>query len=142
MDLLRSYAAQRLLPQPASGGGDVSAETEVLNIFGGGQFVDFVHARQRNLTLDDLNRLRVFPFLDDQSNIYDLHHELRKYQANAKDVDSGYSEALFWADKTELPHWFAVWRSLALIQPSSAMVERAFSHLRSTISDNQHLALQ
>ena len=31
--------------------------------------MDRVYARQRNLTLDDLNRLRVFPFLDDQSKI-------------------------------------------------------------------------
>ena len=75
--------------------------------------MDFVHARQRNLTLDDLNRLRVFLFVDDQSKIYDLHHEIRNYQAKAKDVDSGYSVELFSADnKTELPHWFAVWRSL------------------------------
>ena len=106
--------------------------------------MDFVHARQRNLTLDDVNRLRVFPFLDDQSKVYDLHHELRKYQAKAKDVDSGYSVELFWADKENglpLPHWFAVWRSLDLIQPSSAMIEGAFSHLRATISDNRHLTL-
>ena len=95
VDPLRSYAAQRLLPQPASGVGDDSAETEALNIFGGGQFEDFVHARQRNLTLDDLNRLRVFLFVDDQSKIYDLHHEIRNYQAKAKDVDSGYSVELF-----------------------------------------------
>ena len=44
---------------------------------------------------------------------------------------------------TELPlrYWLAVWWSLALTQPSSAMIERAFSQLRATISDNQHLAL-
>ena len=42
---------------------------------------------------------------------------------------------------TELPHCFAVWRSPALIQQSSAMIEHAFSHLRATISDIQHLAL-
>ena len=98
MDPLRSYAARRLLPQSASGVGDVSAETEALNKFGGRQFVDFVHAKQQNLTPDDLNRLRVFPFLDDQSKVYDLHHELRKCQAKAKDVDSGCSVELFWAD--------------------------------------------
>ena len=45
-------------------------------------FVDFVHARQRNLTLDDLIRLDVFPFLDDQSKIYYFRHVLSKYQAS------------------------------------------------------------
>ena len=79
---MRSYSAQRLLPQPASGVGDVSAETKALNIVRGGQFVYFIHARQRNLTLDDLNRLNVFPFLDDQSKIHDFRHDLRKYQAS------------------------------------------------------------
>ena len=56
--------------------------------------------------------------------------------------DSGYSVELFWAaNKTELPHWFIVRRSLALIQPSSAMIERAFLNLRVAVSDNQHFAL-
>ena len=60
-------------------------------------------------------------------------------QAKTRDGDSGYIVELFWADKTELPHWFIVWRSLGLIQPSSAMIERAFSHfLRVATSDNQH----
>ena len=56
---------------------------------------------------------------------------------------TGYSVVeLFWAgNKTELPHWFIVWRFLALIQTSSAMIERAFSHLRVAVSDNQHFAL-
>ena len=81
-DPLKSYAAQRLLLRPGTEVGDVCAETEALNIFGGGSLLTFVHARQRNLTLDDLNRLRVFPFLDDQSKIHDFRHDLRKYQAS------------------------------------------------------------
>ena len=95
VDPLRSYAAQRLLPQPASGVGDDSAETEALNIFGGGQFEDFVHARQRNLTLDDLNRLRDLSFLDDQSNIYDLHHELTTLQRRVVGGQQDATAAMF-----------------------------------------------
>ena len=62
-------------------------------------------------------------------------------QAKINDGDSGYGVEMLWADRTELPHWFIVWRSLVPIQPSSAMIERAFSHSRVAISDNQHFAL-
>ena len=60
-----------------------------------GQFVDFVHARQRNLTLDDLNRLRVLSFLDDQSNIYDLHHELTTLQRRVVGGQQDATAAMF-----------------------------------------------
>ena len=49
----------------------------------------------RILMVDDLNRLFLILFLHDQSKIYDLHQVFGKFQAKAKDVDSGYSVELF-----------------------------------------------
>ena len=59
------------------------------------------------------------------------------HQAKVKFIDSGYSAELFRADnKAAMLPFFAVLRSLALIQPSTATSECALSHLPAIISDD------
>ena len=90
------------------------------------------------LMVDDPNSLFRIPFFHHYYKIYDLNQVLRKCQAKAKDVETGYSVELFWPDnKVVRPNYFAVLQSRTLMQPSAYTIVRAFSYLRDIISDNR-----
>ena len=85
--------------------------------------------------------LKAFHFL--QGAIPDLQKELPQYLAAAEGV-SAEVEVLKWWEKHEdkLPHWSAACQQVLLCQPSSAAVERVFSFLNSSFSDQQSRALE
>ena len=96
------------------------------------------HLHPNASTVDDL---KAFPFLHDA--IPDLQKELPQYLAAAEGV-SAETELLKWWKKQEekLPHWSAACRQVLLCQPSSAAVERVFSSLKNSFSDQQSRALE
>lgn len=60
------------------------------------------------------------------------------YNTAASQTSSGYDLWAFWDDnKEKLPAWFNVAQDIALIQPSSAFIERVFSILRAALDDRQ-----
>lgn len=85
--------------------------------------------------------LKAFHFL--QGAILDLQRELPQYLAAAEGV-SAEVEVLKWWEKHEdkLPHWSAACQQVLLCQPSSAAVERVFSFLKNSFSDQQSRALE
>ena len=89
-------------------------------------------------TVEDL---KAFHFL--QGAIPDLQRELPQYLAAAEGV-SAEVEVLKWWEKHEdkLPHWSAACQQVLLCQPSSAAVERVFSFLKNSFSDQQSRALE
>jgi len=84
--------------------------------------------------------LKAFPFLHDA--IPDLQKKLPQYLDAAEGV-SAETELLKWSKKQEkLPHWSAACQQVLLCQPSSAAVERVFSSLKNSFSDQQSRALR
>lgn len=64
--------------------------------------------------------------------------EKAEYHVKASNVDAGYDLWQFWVDnKSGLPHWYGVAKNIALIQPSSAFMERVFSILRACMDERQ-----
>ena len=54
--------------------------------------------------------------------------EKDEYHIAASSVDVGYDMWEFWRDnKMRIPHWYSVAKDMALMQPSSAFMERVFS---------------
>ena len=87
--------------------------------------------------------LAAFPFLNTQTILDDLKAELPLYLAKAADVDSSI-DALDWWKKNAncLPKWVSALQKILLIQPSSAAIERVFSLLKSSFSEQQECSLQ
>ena len=53
-------------------------------------------------------------------------------------MDLGYDVWQLWRDnRLRLPHWYGVAKGIALIQPSSAFMERVFSILRSCMDERK-----
>jgi len=76
--------------------------------------------------------LKSFTFLSDQV-LENLKLELPNYLANATDTSSDVKVIDWWLQhKDELPHWSSAAQMIALVQPSSAAVERVFSMLKAS----------
>ena len=64
--------------------------------------------------------------------------EKDEYHLAASGVDTDYDLREIWRDgKTRLPHWYEAAKDIALIQPSSAFMERVFSILRACMDERQ-----
>ena len=64
--------------------------------------------------------------------------EKDEYHIAASSVDVRYDLWEFWRDKRmRYPHWYSVAKDMALMQPSSAFMERVFSILRACMDDRQ-----
>ena len=59
------------------------------------------------------------------------------YNTAASQTRFGYDLWAFWDNREKLPAWFKVAQDAALIQPSSAFIERVFSILRSCMDERQ-----
>ncbi|CAM9786423.1 unnamed protein product, partial [Ectocarpus sp. 4 AP-2014] len=94
------------------------------------RLLNFTFVKQNELVGTDISILgEVFPFVT-QSVLHDLEVEMDVYNTAASRTSPGYDLWAFWEDKREkLPAWFKVAQDIALIQPSSAFVERVFSIL-------------
>ena len=64
--------------------------------------------------------------------------EKDEYHIAASSVDVGYDLWEFWRDnRMRIPHWYSVAKDMALMQPSSAFMERVFSILRACMDERQ-----
>lgn len=93
-------------------------------------------------TVESVDELRLFPFLDKDSTIAALKLELAAYRAAAEGVNE--VDPLIWWQKhtDELPHWSSAVAKVLLVQPSSSAVERVFSLLQQTFSHQQDSSLE
>ena len=83
-----------------------------------------------------------FTFLSDQL-LENLKLELPNYVENATEISSDVEAIDWWLQhKDELPHWSSAAQMIALVQPSSAAVERIFSMLKASFGPQQDNSLQ
>jgi hypothetical protein len=79
----------------------------------------------------------VFPFVTPAVR-HELVIEKDQYNIAASNADGGYDLWSFWQDnKLKFPAWYNVAKYVALIQPSSAFMERVFSILRVCMDERQ-----
>ena len=90
-----------------------------------------------------INDLMSFPFLNDPTTLVDLKRELPDYLAKAADVSQEVTTVEWWKrHQNDLPKWASAAQKVALVQPSSAAVERAFSLLQNSFTNRQDHSLQ
>ena len=88
--------------------------------------------------------LRAFPFLDSDATIDGLKAELPAYLAATEDVviPTEEKKVEWWCGHEEqLPRWASAVKQVILVQPSSAMSERAFLILEASFNEQQNCAL-
>ena len=96
-----------------------------------------------NPSVNKIEQLRVFPFLNSDSVIHELKTELPKYIAASHDVASTADRKGWWKRNSEiLPSWSNACKSVLLIQPSSAAAERCFSILSNSFTNHQEHSLK
>ena len=79
----------------------------------------------------------VFPFVNTDV-VHNLELEKNDYNIAASNVDAGHDLWVFWHDnRLKLPFWYNVATDIALIQPSSAFMERVFSILHACSDERQ-----
>ena len=89
-------------------------------------------------TVVDIDCLRVFSLLDLQPIIDGLKAKLPAYLAAAEDVSTEIDPVAWWKrHTTELPKWAEAFRSILLVQSSSAAAERVFSILQGFTAQQQ-----
>ena len=89
-----------------------------------------------------VNSISEIAFLNDQTTLNNLKSVLPQYIAKAAETSPEVDVMSWWVEHSdELPHWSAAVKMVALIQPSSGAVERAFSILSDTFSTQQHSSL-
>lgn len=94
--------------------------------------------------LSAVDKLKAFPFLNNKTVLDGLKQELPSYLAKAADTEISDGDLLTWwkRHQSDLPNWSSSAKKVALVQPSSAAAERAFSILNSTFKSQQELSLQ
>ena len=129
---VRKYAYDRI--------GDHAAakEHQTLRIFEAARLFNFSFVKQNELVATDLSILQeVLPFVT-ANVLHDLEVEMDVYNTAASQTSSGYDLWAFWGDNREKnPAWFNVAQDIALIQPSSAFIERVFPLLRAALDVQQ-----
>ena len=94
-------------------------------------------------TQSEIQALRIFPFLNNDSVIEGLVSELPRYVASAEDVSPVADKRAWWKrHEDNLPNWAKACKSLLLIQPSSAAAERVFSILSNSFTEKQTHSLR
>ena len=89
-----------------------------------------------------INSLKSFNFLSDQI-LENLKLEFPNYVAKAADTSPDVEVITWWLNHVEdLPHWSSAAQMVALVQPSSAAVERVFSILKASFGPQQDNSLQ
>ena len=132
MTAVQMYAWERIGDHPSA------EQRENIAIFQAARLLNFCYVKQHQLSTTDINLLLgPFPFITEEV-ISNLVGEKDEYYLAASVVDTDYDLWSFWRDnKTKLPHWYKVAKDIALIQPSSAFMERVFSILRSCMDQRQ-----
>ena len=97
-----------------------------------------LYAKLHPLDISDVEILEyVFPFVNTDV-VHNLELEKTDYNIAASNADAGYDLWAFWHDnRLKLPFWYNVAKGIALIQSSSAFMERVFSILRACLDERQ-----
>ena len=92
------------------------------------------------LDISDIEILEdMFPFVNTDV-VHNLEPEKNDYNIAASNADAGHDLWAFWYDnRLKLPFWYNVAKDIALIQPSSAFMERVFSILRACLDERQEI---
>lgn len=118
---------------------------DIIQAFRGARLCCPVQIQGLQPTIESLELLRKFPFLDDDAIINGLAEELPNYLAlsDGVQVQTEDEKVKWWARNAEtLLKWAAVVRNILLVQPSSGAAERVFSLLNSNFSKGQEAALE
>ena len=81
----------------------------------------------------------MFPFVNTDV-VHNLELEKNDYSIAASNADAGHDLLwAFWHDNrlNKLPFWYKLAKDIALIQPSSAFMERVFSILSACLDERQ-----
>ena len=111
---------------------------ENIAIFEAVRLFNFRYVKQYQLIAEDVNLLsRPFPFITEEATSK-LMTEKDEYHIAASSVDVGYDLWEFWRDnRMRIPHWYSLAKDMALMQPSTAFMERVFSILRACMDERQ-----
>ncbi len=114
-----------------------------VQLFKAARYFDSCKAVELKPTCCDLDALRAFPCLDEDTIIDGLKSELPQYMATSKDVSPTVSRTDWWSrHESELPNWSKAVKLSLLFQPSSAAAERVFSLLQNSFKDQQYSSLE
>ncbi|CAN0033909.1 unnamed protein product [Ascophyllum nodosum] len=102
---------------------------------------NFTCVKLHPLDISDIEILEdVFPFVNTDDVVHNLELEKTDYNivASNNNADAGHDLWAFWHDnRLKLPFWYNVAKDIALIQPSSAFMERVFCILRASLDERQ-----
>ena len=114
-----------------------------LAIFKCARLFDPVKICDMKPALDDIDTLRILPFLNNDVSINNLKSELPLYLATAEGVSQDIDKLEWWKKhEKSIPNWASACKSTLLIQPSSGAAERAFSILSNCFTNKQTQSLQ
>ncbi|CAN0109326.1 unnamed protein product, partial [Ectocarpus fasciculatus] len=131
LDTLRHYAHDRI------GRHSLAREAKTLEMFKAAKLTDYVFMKSSKYSDDTIRSLKVLPFVKSKM-VKGLLKEKEDYYMAARDTDIEYGHMAFWKDnKKRLPTWHALVLDVALLQPSSAFMERVFSILRCCFNERQ-----
>jgi len=105
----------------------------------------FLPQKIRNMqpVASEVDTLKAFPFLQDETLLTAMKSELPNYLASSSDVALDIDPLLWWKQhSSDLPNWTTAACLVFLVQPSSAAAERAFSILKQCFNHTQQSALQ
>ena len=120
--------------------GDLKA---IVQVFKYVRFFDPSRIGELKLSSNDIDELKVFPFLNSRVTLEGLKSELPSYIAKSDGVSTEFDKLAWWeSHQHELPNWSKACKTALLIQPSSAAAERVFSLLNNGYKENQARALE
>ncbi|CAB1106177.1 unnamed protein product [Ectocarpus sp. CCAP 1310/34] len=102
-------------------------QRESIALFQAARLFDFRYVKQHQLNVADIDLLDRFPFVSE--DFARLKDQMVDCNIAASEVDTGYNLWAFWHDsrrKRNLSQWYQVAKDIALLQPSSAFMERVF----------------
>ena len=92
--------------------------------------------------ITNINYLKSFNFLNDQV-LENLKLKFPNYVTKAANTSPDVEVITWWLNHVEdLPHWSSAAQMVAVVQPSSAAVERVFSNLKASFGPHQDNSLQ
>ncbi|CAN0341927.1 unnamed protein product, partial [Ectocarpus sp. 12 AP-2014] len=121
---------------------DMHAERNAIRVFKAARILNFTVVKGHGVEESDVHVLaEVFPFVT-TAMVHEFVVEKDLYSTAAAGTDSGCDLWAFWHDnRLKLPAWYNVAKDVALIQPSSAFMERVFSLLRACMDERQEQCL-
>ena len=115
----------------------------IVQVFKYARFFDPSKIGELKPSSNDIDDLKVFPFLNSSDKLEGLKSELPSYIAKSEGVSDKFDKLEWWrSHQHELPNWSKACKTAFLIQPSSAAAEHVFSLLKNSFKDNQASALE